>query len=95
MTTYQSVVFLQDDDAREVVDALFNVEGVTAHGMTAESVAAAAEYLSQWDYADEIESTDDLGAGTDDAIVFVDGGEYVITANLGLSYIGLSRVVRA
>jgi hypothetical protein len=94
MTKYMDIVFLQGDDGREVADRLFNVEGVVAHGITAESAREAVEYLSQWDYGDnDGELREEPPAGTEDAIVYADGGEYVLTANLGLGYVGLSRIV--
>jgi hypothetical protein len=94
MNKYMDIVFLQGDDGREVADKLFRVEGVCAHGITAESAREAVEYLSQWDYGDDDgELRAELPAGSNDAVIFADGGQYVLTANLGLGYVGLSRIV--
>jgi hypothetical protein len=96
MTKYMDIVFLQGDEGREVADRLFTVEGACAHGITAESAEEAVEYLSQWDYGDDDgELRDELPAGSNDAVIFADGGEYVLTAHLGLGYVGLSRIVKA
>lgn len=93
MTGYANIVFMQDDEGREVVDSLCNVEGVVAHGATAESIMKTIEYLSQWDYGDESEYDirEEIGAGTNDTVVEYD--EYVLTYNLGLGYVGLMRKV--
>jgi hypothetical protein len=94
LTKYMDIVFLHCDDGREVADKLFCVDGVVAHGITAESAREAVEYLSQWDYGDDDgELRDELPAGSNDAIIYADGGEYVLTANLGLGYVSLSRIV--
>jgi hypothetical protein len=86
---FTNVVFMQGDEGREVADRLFNVEGVVAHGIDSESAAEAVEYLRQWDYGDNDDTSEELGNGTDDVVVFHDG--YILTANLGLGYVGLSR----
>jgi len=86
---YVDIVFMQGDEGREVVDRLCNVEGILAHGATAESIAEAIEYLSQWDYGDDDNVRDDTGAGTNDTTVEDD--TYVLSWNLGLGYVGLLR----
>lgn len=92
MTEYADVVFLDGEEGREVTDALFNVEGVVAHGVTEESIAAAFEYLKQWDYGDNYgEMRDEIPAGSQDLVIIRVG--YVMSANLGLGYVGLSRII--
>lgn len=90
---YETVIFLQGDDANEPIDALYNREGesVVYHGVTDESVSAAIEYLRQWDYGEPTEPQADTGAGTMDDEWRE--GEYVLTAHLGLGYLGLMRIV--
>lgn len=88
---YVDIVFMQGDEGCEVVDRLCRVEGVVAHGATDATIADAIEYLSQWDYGDDDNVRADLGAGSRDEIVERDG--YVLTWNLGLGYVGLSRRV--
>jgi len=88
---YADIVFMQGDEGREVVDKLCNVEGVVAHGATAESITATIAHLSQWDFGDESEHTlrEDIGAGFDDRVV--EEGDYVLSWNLGIGYVGLYR----
>jgi hypothetical protein len=93
MSRYANIVFMQDEEGREVVDRLCNVEGILAHGATAESITETIEYLSQWDYGDESDhyAREDIGAGVNDEVV--EEGDYVLTWNLGLGYVGLMRKV--
>jgi N6-adenosine-specific RNA methylase IME4 len=90
---YANIVFMQGEEGHEVVDKLCNVEGVVAHGATAESITETIEYLSQWDFGTESEHDirDSIGAGTHDTVV--EEGEYVLTYNLGHGYVGLMRKV--
>lgn len=82
-----SIVFLQDDEGREVVDALTHTDGVTVHGVTAASIAATVEYLAQWDYGEyhDLGATTRAGAHDDRS----QQDHYLLTWNTGLGYVGL------
>lgn len=92
---YQSIVFIQGDDANEPIDLLYNWQGDKHHchylGVTQESVAAALEYMRQWDYGEPAEETDTPSGGSSDDTWAE--GEYILTAHLGLGYIGLERII--
>ena len=95
-TRYARIVFLQGEEADEVLDKLERWEGgnsVVYHGHTDETVAAAVEHLAQWDFGDESEHDvhDEPAAGPHDRTETV--GDYVMSWNLGLSYVGLERKV--
>jgi len=90
MPKFANIVFMQDGSADEVLRDLCRVDGwVVARGATDETIAAAIEYLKNWDYGDNDEIRDEIGAGTRDEVVERDG--YVLTWNLGLGYVGLMR----
>jgi hypothetical protein len=90
---YYDIVFMQGDEAYDVLDKLCHVDGVVVHGADDESIRAAVDYLSQWDYGDESEHTivtrDSFGRYDDEAT----HGEYLIGWNYGLSYVYLARLV--
>lgn len=88
---WHTIVFMQGDEGREVVDQLCNVEGVVAHGITVESVYAAVEHLKQWDYGDESEHSPEEREpwGPHDEITQMD--DYTLSWHLGLGYVGLYR----
>lgn len=88
---YSEIVFMQDDEGREVVDRLANVDGVVAYGPTEESIEATVEYLAQWDYADDYDVRDTLSAGAHDIVIEHNG--YVLSFNVGLGYVGLARII--
>jgi hypothetical protein len=77
---YANVVFLQGDEAIEVLELL------DAHG-----VGAAIEYLSEWDYGDYGEVSDAKRAGYSDSTVT--SAPYVLTWNERMGYIGLERIL--
>ena len=80
MATYQSIVFAQGDDAGEPL-GLLDERGV----------AAAVEYLAQWDQGDGSEEPQkESSAGTSDYQERC--GAYLLTWNNRLGYIGLERV---
>lgn len=92
MAKYSHIVFMQDDEGSEVVDRLTRcTDGFTVYGPTAETIAEAIEYLSQWDYGDDYDVRDEPSAGTSDDTVRE--GEYLLTWNTGLGYVGLERVI--
>ena len=78
---WHSIVFIQGDEADEPLGILSD-----------NGEEAAIEYLAQWDYGDETQSATGYGspddcAGTHDTVYIV--GNYALTYNLGLGYIGL------
>jgi len=92
MARFVNIVFMQGEEADEVLDKLERRDAecsILFHGATEESIGEAFEYLRQWDYGDDDDIRDELGAGTHDKIEREDG--YVLTWNLGLSYVGLMR----
>lgn len=104
--SYANIVFMQGDDASEPLAILHNRErdpetgmdideSIVWHCPTAESVAATFLYLMQWDYGEGHEVNETSQAGTSDwqETLEQDGVKYVMTYNVGLSYIGLERVI--
>lgn len=93
--TYERIIFMQGDDANEPLDILYSRENGHSFpyylGATDESIKAAFAYLGQWDNGDPGEESDTPSAGTADDTWTQDG--YILSANLGLGYIGLERVV--
>ena len=86
------VVFMQDEEASNVLDTLGNIDGVCVFGHTEESVAATVEYLSQWD-SDMLPQTPvslTEPVGTEKR---VEHGGYVLTWNYSPSYVSLDRIV--
>ena len=78
-TVYFEIVFLQGDEAREPLDLLDR-----------EGAAAAMSYLTQWDFGGESEHSPRTRPwGTSDH-TFRDG-DYVMSYNTRLGYIGLCR----
>ncbi len=79
MKEYRQIVFMQEHDADEAMNIL-DVQGEKA----------ALEYLLQWDQGEgEVRSTS--SAGSRDHIY--KHGNYVMSYNLGLPYIGLEEVI--
>lgn len=91
MPRYVRIVFMEGDEGRDAVDTLCNsFEGYTA-GTTAESIRSTVEYLSQWDDGSDDDIHDEPSHGACDNVV--NQGDYVLSWNLGLGYVGLERVV--
>jgi hypothetical protein len=91
---YESIIFMQGDDANQPLDLLYSRESddsIVYHGPTAESVTAALEYLRQWDNGDATEQCADPSSGTSDDTWEQDG--YRLSASLSYGYIGLERIV--
>jgi hypothetical protein len=92
---YQSIVFMQGDDATEPLDMLYGWQGDEFHchylGVTQEGFQAALEYLRQWDYGDPTEETEQPSSGTSDDTWEQNG--YRLSASLSYGYIGLERIV--
>ena len=84
---YKQIVFVQGDEADEIINNLYSIDGSTAHGASAESIKEAVEYLKQWETGDE-EVEIELGAGSIDDIW--EEGDYILSANMGLTYVGLA-----
>lgn len=95
MTAYEHIVFLDGDEATEPLDILYNWQGDDLHvhytGPTAESIDAAFDYMSAWDYGEPGEqheappSPAHVDAWTERS--------YRLSAHLGLGHIGLERVL--
>ncbi len=95
-TMYQEIVFLQGDEAHEVLDKLCHVEGVVVHGATAESTIEAAEYLMQWDDGEGPQFDYDPADWSMDTVeefedTKYEGQGYVMAYNVGHGYISLQR----
>ena len=83
-----SVVFLQGDDADEVLGMLDRT-----------GVAATIEYLQQWDYGDETTDAaltngyvyDGIPAGSTDRTIEDDGSPYALTYSVPFGYVSLLR----
>ena len=76
---YLQIVFMQGDDAREPL-AILDKQGESA----------ALDFLSEWDYGDACPTNNEPNAGTSDTVY--KQGNYLLTYNTGLGYIGLDRV---
>lgn len=81
MKSYQSIVFMQGEESDKVLRLL-----------DGEGIAAAIDYLSQWDMGDG-ETSDKPSRGTHDNYKQV--GDFLLTWNEGLGYIGLERVLES
>ena len=94
VATYEEIVFIQGDEARALVDALFDVEGVVAHGATQQSITAAVEILAQYDGDDnvlyDVEKTPVPWSHDDKTWV---EGQYILSAHLGLGHISLAKII--
>ena len=91
---FAHIVFIAGDEASEIIDDLYNREStdsVLYHGADEESITRAVQTLTDWDYGDYDDVSDSTGAGTSDDEW--SAGVYVLTANLGLGYVALSRVM--
>ena len=75
---YGDIIFLQDDQANEVMNILRE-----------KGEDAAMDYLSQWDYGDVGEVRDEIPAGNADEKY--ERGEYIMHYNTPLGYAGLIR----
>lgn len=85
------IVFLSDEDGRELVDRLTRTEGSVVHGPTAETIAETVIHLSGWDFGDESEHSPDEDEPWNAADPTAEHGGYVLNWNVGLGYVGLSR----
>ena len=74
----ENIIFCQTDD--ETTQEAFR--------LLDESEEAAIEFLKQWHYPGEHETTEKPGAGTRD-YTYEDAEGYILTWNRGLGYIGL------
>lgn len=100
---YVDIVFLQgnDDEERDVVDRLYGREGTSIlyYGVTAESIEATVEHLLQWETGDEgLVDTEPHTHGPwgtlDDVFHTTDADTcLVLSANNGLGYAGLIRII--
>jgi len=93
MTTILPILFVQDDEADEILSMLTNIKGCVIYGPTEESVKRTVEHLVQWDQGeDEFATVERLQApvGNERRLEF---GGYVITYNHGPAYVSFDRVV--
>ena len=92
LVRYQRIIFLQGDEADDIITHLSNIEdGYIVRGATEESIDAAIAHLSQWDMGDEGEISDSPSHGTDDRTAEV--GDYLLSWHVGLGHVGLERKV--
>lgn len=75
----EKIIFLQGDDALEALEIYNN------HGCE-----GALQYLDQWYYPNEHETSDKLSAGSSDTVYEI--SDYVLTVNTNLGYIGLEFI---
>lgn len=80
MTQYSHIVFMQDSEGHDVIDR-----------MDTESPEEIVDYLAQWDYGDDYDVRDTPSAGEWDDTMVV--GEYLLTWNSRLGYVGLERII--
>lgn len=104
---YRDIVFIDheettDDEGNLICDEALRLlhhktdDSVVWECPTGESVQAALDYLLQWDYEpDGRPASDQSQAGSADwqETVQRDGRTFVITYNVGLSYIGLEEII--
>lgn len=86
-----SVIFMQGDEGRRVVDALTHTEGIEMRGVTAASIEATVDHLAQWDTGEYPDLGSTTRAGIHDHRAQVDA--YLLTWNTGLGYVGLEVVL--
>ena len=73
---YEQIVFLQGDAADEALELYYE-----------RGPESALELLCQWHYPGEHDTADEPGAGRLDDVDVI--GDYIITTNFSLNYIGL------
>lgn len=78
---YAQIVFMQNSQDADEPLRILDEQGVQA----------AIDYLAQWDNGDRDEVRDRPSAGSRDNTKRV--GEYLLTWNWGLGYIGLERII--
>lgn len=78
---YVDIVFIQNRDEYDDIPTI---------GDDFPDWDAVVDYLSQWDQGDSNER-DELGAGSADTIIRL--GDYVLTVNRPLGYVGLMREI--
>jgi hypothetical protein len=82
MTVYRQIVYQQGQDADETMQIL------DEHGKK-----AAFEHLLQWDNGQEDDVRSTTSAGSND--YSYKHGNYIMSYNLGLPYIGLEEVIHS
>ena len=80
MQQYADIIFLQGDEADEFLNVLHE------HGET-----EVIERLKDWDSGEHYDIREERGGGTNDSSST--HGEYVLTYNTALSYIGLEKII--
>lgn len=90
MPKYENIVFMQGDDADEPLRLLYDKHDDSVVWGWPDKKTEAIAYLAQWDNGDPGEVRDTSSAGSSD--YQHTEGEYLLTWNLGLGYIGLERI---
>ena len=78
---FSQIVFMQNDDAIEPLEIIDR-----------DGIESAVEYLAQWDNGEDDDVRDYPSAGTSDH--YGDVGQYRITWNAQIGYIGLERIIK-
>ena len=78
---YEDIICLKGEQASEALGIL------NEHGEQ-----AVIDYLAQWHYPGEHMTRDEPGAGRSDTVYT--SGDYILTYNQGLEYVGLEYVWR-
>jgi hypothetical protein len=76
----ERIIFLQGDQANEALDLYEN-----------KGPEGALQYLDQWYYPGEHETSDKPSAGSTDRVYEI--SDYLLTVNTSLGYIGLEYVL--
>ena len=82
MKKYLNIIFLQGEDAEEVLEIIRD-----------QGESAAMNYLKEWDMGDSCDESETHPAGRSDSSFI--RGNYIMNYNDSLSYVGLCRVVES
>lgn len=93
--SWVTIVFMQGEEADEVLAMLYEIDDFVWSGPYEESIARTVKHLKQWDYGEESEvytlhTTEPWG--THDQTVEHDG--YVLAWSIYLPHISLNRRIR-
>ena len=95
--TYETIVYLDGDEATEVIDMLYNWTRDHLHvhysGTTGASIQRASDYLAQWDYGDPSEPCERPSVDNSGDLFTSADGLYIMTASLSYGWISLTRVI--
>ena len=82
MKKYLNIIFLQGEDAEEVLEII-----------RSQGESVAMNYLKEWDMGDSCDESETHPAGRSDSSFI--RGDYIMNYNDSLSYVGLCRVVES